>query len=540
MKKYISAYIGALLILALYIYTQLPVFRTDFISFYVVLAGFFGLVGFLAIGKENILSLTKFSSVHFGLAALLALFVIVVPFITSTPFLHADAYRSLIGDVTESDFSSDMAPVSVEDIRLVDMQTAIRLGDKKLGEVPGLGSVSKLGEFSIQSVNGKLYWVAPLVHRDAVKWLTNLGGTTGYIKVSATNPQDVAFVQSLNGEPVKIIYQPDAYFHQDLARHVYLNGNFNVGLTDFTFEIDDEGVPYWVVSLYEHAIGFSGAEAVGIATVNATTGEVNRYGIADAPTWVDRIQPEQFVSNQIRNWGVYVKGYLNSVIAETDVLVPTPGTTLVYGSDGNAYWYTGITSSGADESTIGYMLVNSRSKEAKLYKQPGATELAAMRSAEGKVQQMNYKATFPVMYNILGTPTYVMSLKDKADLIKMVAFVSVEDYSLLGLGETKEVALRSYKEALKSKGNDIQIGNQTETSTLEGIVTRIATDVQNGQTYYYLLVDTAPELAFIMNSSLSKEIPLSQVGDSVHLTYDRYDSQNVDVLSFDNKDLVLQ
>ncbi|MGL4343981.1 MAG: hypothetical protein ACRCTE_02190 [Cellulosilyticaceae bacterium] len=540
MKKYISPYIGALIVLALYTYTQLPVFKLDFISFYIVLAGFFGLVAFLSLGKENVLDIPKFSKVHLAITAILVAFVLVVPFVTSTPILHANAYRSLIGPVTESQFSTDMSPVSVEDIRLVDRQTAIRLGDKKLGEVPGLGSVSKLGEFSIQSVNNKLYWVAPLVHRDAIKWVTNLDGTTGYIMVSANNPQDVQFIQTLNDTPVKIVYQPDAYLHQDLARHVYLNGHFNIGLTDFTFEIDDEGNPYWVVSLYDHSIGFSGANAIGIVTVNATTGELNQYGIADAPAWVDRIQPEQFITNQINNWGIYVNGYLNSIIAETDVLVPTPGTTLVYGSDGKAYWYTGITSSGADEATIGYMLVDTRTKEAKLYKQPGATEVAAMRSAEGKVQQMNYSATFPVMYNILGTPTYVMSLKDKADLIKMVAFVSVEDYSLLGLGETKEIALRNYKEALKSKGNDIQIGNQSTTITISGVINRISTDVQNGQTYYYILLDNSPVLAFIMNSSLSQEIPLSLVGDTVTITYDVYDNTNIDVLSFDNQNLSLK
>ncbi|MGG7060583.1 cell shape-determining protein, partial [Clostridium tertium] len=146
--------------------------------------------------------------------------------------------------------------------------------------------------------------------------------------------------------------------------------------------------------------------------------------------------------------------------------VPTEGTSLVYGNDNKAYWYTGITSSGGDESTIGFMLVDTRTKEAKLYKQPGATETAAMRSAEGKVQEKNYEATFPVMYNILGKPTYVSSLKDKAGLVKMVSFVSVEDFSVLGLGETKEEALRNYREALASKGNNIKIENDTTTDKL--------------------------------------------------------------------------
>ncbi|MEG0152297.1 MAG: hypothetical protein RR744_03830 [Cellulosilyticaceae bacterium] len=410
----------------------------------------------------------------------------------------------------------------------------MRLGDKKIGEVPGLGSISKLGEFHIQSVDGQLYWVAPLVHRDLIKWVTNLEGTTGYIKVSATNPQDVFFVQAIGEEPVKIVYQPDAYLHQDLARHLYTRGFVNVGLTDFTFEIDDAGIPHWVVSLYDHKVGFSGADAIGIATVNASTGEVQSYSIEEAPSWIDRIQPVSFVENQLSDWGLYVNGFLNSRIAEEGVLVPTPGTSLVYGEDGKSYWYTGMTSSGADESTIGFMLVDTRTKESRLYKQPGATEIAAMRSAEGKVQEKGYTATFPVMYNIFGNPTYVMSLKDKAGLIKMVSFVSVEDFSLLGLGDTKQDALRSYKEALSSQGNSVNISSNTDVKETTGTITRFSADVQNGNTYYYFTLDTLPQIAFVVTSSISREVPLTQTGDKVSITYDNYGNDNTDVLTFDN------
>ena len=486
---------------------------------------------------RSLWTLSKTSKVSFGLAGILILYIIIVPFVTSTPFLHANSYRNLLGEVQESDFSTDVSPVSVEDIRIVDQQSAMRLGDKKLGEVPGLGSVAKLGEFHIQSVNGSLYWIAPVVHRDLIKWATNMQGTTGYIKVSATNPQDVTFVQSLNNEPISIVYQPDAYLHQDLARHLYTHGLLNVGLTDFTFEIDDTGKPYWIVTLFEHKVGYSGQDAIGVATVDPATGEIQRYTIDDAPEWIDRIQPESFVEAQIKNWGTYVGGYLNALIAEEGVLVPTPGTSLVYGEDGKSYWYTGITSSGGDDSTIGFILVDTRTKEAKLYKQPGATETAAMTSAEGKVQEKGYIATTPVMYNIANTPTYVISLKDKAGLIKMVAFVSVEDYSLLGLGETKKEALTSYREALRSKGNLINIGTNLSEEKAEGKITRINQDVQGGTTYYYFTLDTEANKIFTATSSISPELPLTAVGDTVTLTYEDYNEATTDITVFDNLSL---
>lgn len=534
MKKIIKSYGIALVLVAIYAFIKLPVLRLDFTSGFSMLIIFFIIAGVLDMMFDKGERTSKTAKYNFFIAIAMIIFVSAVPFVTSSPIFHAKAYRNLIGEVEESDFDKDVSPVSVNDIRIVDEEMAMKLGDKKLGEIPAIGSVSKLGDFHIQSVNGELYWVAPLVHRDIIKWLTNLDGTNGYVMVSASNPQDVKLVQDIDGKAIKIVYQPEAYFLQDLHRHMYINGIVNAGMTEFSLEINDEGRPYWVTSLYEHEVGFSGSNATGVAVVDAQTGEVQRYSIEDAPGWIDRIQPEQFVVNQINDWGLYVKGFLNSVISEEGVLVATEGTSLVYGDDNKSYWYTGITSAGGDESTIGFMLVDTRTKEAKLYKQPGATETAAMSSAEGKVQEKNYEATFPVMYNILGTPTYVSALKDKAGLVKMVAFVSVEDFAVLGLGETKDEALMNYREALSSEGNDINIENDTTKASIEGKITRISPDVKGGNTNYYLTLDSNENIIFTSTSKVSTELPLSAVGDSVKIDYQEGKTGVVEIISFDN------
>lgn len=534
MKRYVKTYFISFLVVAVYAFIKLPVLRLDFVSLFFTLAIFFVVAGLLDMMFDRAEKTSKIAKYNFSIAIALIIYIVAVPFITSTPILHAKAYRNLIGDVKESEFTEDVSPVSVKDIRLVDEDMAMKLGDKKLGESPALGSVSKLGKFHIQSVKGELYWVAPLVHRDIVKWITSLEGSNGYVMVSASNPQDVRLVQSIDNKPVKIVYQPDAYLHQDLQRHMYINGILNVGITDLTLEINDEGRPYWVASLYEHKVGYSGANCTGVAIVDAETGSVKRYSIKDTPKWVDRIQPQDIVANQIDNWGRYIRGFLNSAISEEGVLVPTEGTSLVYGNDNKSYWYTGITSSGGDESTIGFMLVDSRTKEAKLYKQPGATESAAMKSAEGKVQQMNYEATFPVMYNILGKPTYVSSLKDKAGLVKMVAFISVEDFSVLGLGETKEEALRNYRDSLESQGNNVNLENDTTREEVEGTITRINSDVKNGNTSYYLTIDSKNEVIFKGSSKVSNELTLSQIGDKVKIAFQKGEQNLVDIIEFNN------
>ncbi len=533
MKK-IKVFGLALIVVLVYSFINLPVISFNFLSTISLLIVFLLAVGVIDMMYDDGDKTSKLSKRSFFISGCLLVYSSVVPFFLQHPLFHAKDYRALIGNVEESDFSTDISPVSVEDIRLVDEDMAMRLGDKKLGEDPALGSVAKLDKFHIQNVNGELYWVAPLVHRDVIKWLTSPDGTNGYVMVSASNPQDVRLIQELDGEPVKIVYQPEAYFMQDLKRHMYLNGVVNKGMTDFTFEIDDLGNPFWVTTLYENTIGYGGADAVGVCTVNSQTGEVNTYSISDAPSWIDRIQPENFVVEQIRDWGIYVNGFLNAVISETGVLVPTQGTSLVYGNDGRSYWYTGITSAGADESTIGFMLVDTRTKEAKLYKQPGATETAAMTSAEGKVQEKGYDATFPVTYNILGKPTYVSSLKDKAGLVKMVAFVSVEDFSVLGIGDTKEEALRSYKDALSSKGNDIDLNEYDDSISTEDTVLRISSDVIGGDTFYYMTLENEGTKIFTANARVSNQMALTVSGDKVRIDYQEESNGVCEIVSFEN------
>ena len=534
--KNFKSYAISFIITAVYAFVKLPVLRIDFTSLYYVLAMFFVIAGILNMvfdREEQRFTITN--KTNFKIAIGILAIAVVLPTLASTPIIRAKAYRNLLGTVKESEFTKDVSPVNVNEIRIVDEEMAMKLGDKKLGEVPAIGSVSKLGKFHIQKVGEKLYWVAPLVHRDFIKWVTNMSGTNGYVMVSANDPQDVKLVQKANGEDVKIVYQPDAYILQDLHRHVYINGGMGRGMADYTLEIDDNGKPYWVVSLYEHKVGFGGANVNGTAIVDAKTGETKFYSIKDTPEWVDRIQPEDFVIDQINSWGVYVNGFINSVISEKGVLKATEGTSLVYGDDDRSYWYTGITSAGGDESTIGFMLVDSRTKEAKLYKQPGATEMAAMKSAEGSVQEKNYEATFPVMYNILGQPTYVSSLKDKAGLVKRVVFVSVEDYNIVGVGRDKAEAMKNYKDALESGGSSLEIDESDEfDKELEGTVKRIAADTKNGNTVYYLTLDTDEGNIFYATSKISKELPLTKEGDKIKITFSKDEKDVIEIDEFDN------
>ena len=534
-KAKLALYLVLIFVVApLYIYFNLPVISPWFIG--LPLEIFFISI---IIATLEVQVVKSGKSAAFGLAALfavLSLLYIVIMLVAGMPMFRAEKYHKLLGEVKDGkSFSTDVSPVSPDKIRIVDKEVAHRLGDKVLGEEPALGSQIHIGEFQIQKVKDQLYWIAPLEHSGFFKWMNNAKGTHGYIMVSATNERDVKLVREVKGKPVQIKYQMGGWFGDYLPRHLYFKGFYNEGLTDYTFEIDDEGHPYWVVSISRHEVGFSGNNAYAIAVVDATSGEVKKYTKDNAPQWVDRIQPKDFVFNQINSWGQYVHGYWN--FSNRDKLMATEGISLVYGNDNRSYWYTGVSSVGGDESTIGFMLVDTRTKEATLYRQPGATETAAMQSAQGKVQEKGYVSSFPIMYNIDGIATYVMSMKDQAGLIKMVALVSVQDYSIVGVGDNLKDAVRSYKAALKNSGNKAHVTHKTEnTNLVSGKVSRINEDVSGGNSYYYILVN-GNEKIFIGSSNISKKLPLTQIGDSITLQYDEDKQEEMEIFSFENHSL---
>lgn len=524
-----------LVVAPIYTYVSLPVLDITFLSFPI---GILIITSVVAALEFNFFG--KRSSWIFKIAATLAAvsgIYILGMWVASFPIFRASAYHGLIGTVKEGEnFAKDIAPISLEKIRIIDQEVAFRLGDKVLGEKPALGSQVDVGTFNIQRVGDELYWVAPLLHAGLFKWLNNRGGTPAYVMVSATNERDVRLVSEANGKPVRIKYQPAGYMGDNLHRHLYFHGCEATGMMDFTFEIDDNGVAYWVATLYHNKIGFSAAEAYGVAVVNAETGDVKKYSIADAPAWVDRIQPESIVTDQLNYWGEYIHGYWNW--SNQDKLMTTEGMSLVYGIDNHSYWYTGITSVGQDDGTVGFVLVNTRTKEATWYKQAGATEEAARASAEGARLSRGYRASFPILYNINGVPTYVMAMKDDGGLIKMIALVSVEDYSIVGVGANLQEAVRLYKSLYNAAGKGIlKLSDGNTDAYLMGRVARISQDISAGNSYYYIRLEHVVNKTFLGTSTLSSELPLTQIGDSIRIQYDDARTEVIDLTDFDNLSL---
>lgn len=458
--------------------------------------------------------------------------IIAVVLVVCSVFFQWKAYRDQLGEPQIKTFDSEVQTIDISQIPIVDEPLALQLAQKKLGERPALGSQVELQTATIQMVDGELVWVVPLYHSGFFKWLTNMEGTPGYIVVSATNTNDVRYV-----EGNKIKYHPGSYLLFDVARKVRFGPGLLTGITDYSFELDDNGQPYWVVSTYHNLRGFSLPEADGIILLNATTGQMERYTMENIPEWVDRVQPEDFVIEQITNRGNYVHGIFN--FANKDKYRPSDGHNIVY-NNGECYLFTGLTSVGADDSAIGFIMVDMVTKEPIMYEMSGATEEAGQLSAQGRVQDLGYQASFPIILNIDSQPTYFMTLKDDIGLIKQYAFVSVTNYSTVGTGESVSDALRDYESKLVSDGVTTISNLSGETKAVEGVILRIASEYSDGRTIYKFLLESPQDILFTAQAPVSPELALTQPGDRVSVSYLLSSNGIADADSFDNLEFTQQ
>lgn len=455
----------------------------------------------------------------------------VVSLVVFSPLIMPNEHRDLIGSVEEVEFSSQIEYIDLKQLPTIDKQLAAKLADKKLGEIPSLGSQVTIGDLTLQSIAGQLYYVAPLEHSSLFKWLINNEGTKGYIKVSAINQNDVQLVTELNGQPIHLKYLESAYLFSDLDRAAYIR-DMKAGHTDYTFELDDEGNPYWVITRYDNAIGLTEQKAIGVLIIDAQTGESNIYDIENTPKWVDRIQPSGYINNYLNKWGELVHGIFN--FSDKDKLKTTRGMNIIFNND-KCYYYTGITSVGNDEGLVGFTLTDTRTGETTMYKTSGATEVASMQSAEGKVQQYGYSATFPYLINIQSEPTYFMTLKDSNGLVKQYAMVNVKNYSTVAVGDSLQTTLNRYIEALTNTNISLEGSNSEE--VLEGEVERIGLVIKEGSSIYDIKIKGSDNI-FSVSTESSREVALTNVGDKVSLKFIKVgDGKYIITNSFENLSL---
>jgi hypothetical protein len=425
----------------------------------------------------------------------------------SSPILQSKRYASLIKKQT-SVFEEDIKQADFTKLPVVDRDTAIKLGARKMGEMGDLVSQYNIDEtYSQIALGEKPVRVTPLVYADFVKWFLNKDkGIPYYIKIDMVT-QNASLVKL--DEP--IMYSMSDKFSRNLYRHIRFSYPTAI-IDDINFETDDEGKPYFIATAVEPTIGLFGApDTKYIIIVDAHSGKMEKYKTGNVPEWVDRVYPANMIITQLDDNGKFERGFLNSKIKQEGVTKTTDGYNyLISGSDISLY--TGITSVLADESNIGFVIVNMRTKETKFYPVSSAEEFSVMDSAKGAVQEKGYDATFPLLINVYNRPTYFMSLKDKASLIKMYSLVDAQNYQKVAVGNTVEETVENYQKITSDIMNNV--GASSEKTI---VIEDIQSVVIDSNTLYYI---KAKDEEKILSASINVDPRLAfiKAGDTIEVS----------------------
>lgn len=554
--KLIICIIGTIIGAGVAYYFMLPPLNfksTDTYIFFAIVCAIFVALLFITSGApknpEYIPYVKKRSIVPIIIVGALAV-TVAIGMVFSTVIFRAKTYSNIINVNEDTEFASDIEQADFSSVPVLDNLAAGVLANRTLGD---LASINAISQFEVSNQMTQINYknepvkVTTLAYGDIFKWFKNTGeGLPGYVVVNMVTQK--AELRLLNeGEYIR--YSIHEHFDKHLMRHVRFSYPTYIFDTPH-FEIDEEGSPYWLCPVLDKTIGlFGGTDVKGVIIVDAVTGHMTEYTADEVKNsaelqWIDGIYSADLLVEQFNYYGQYKNGFINSLIGQDGVKMATEGENFLAQND-DVYMYTGVTSAGNDQAIIGFVLVNMRTKDAKFYSVSGAKETSAQSSAQGDVQDYAYKATFPILINISGEPTYFMSLKDADNLVKRYAMVNVENYQVVVTGTTIAECTEAYAKKLKENNINIKVdidkienatsGNDdTETkpelNTVKGTITDIRTAVMGGESVYFLELDSKG-VYYSIKASDNNAVVIMSKGDSVTITCESSDKSIIEIES---------
>ena len=531
-KLKVIAVLAVLILAAVYYYAALPALNLHSADLWMFLIMLVLVAGAAYILKKRptryeLKKLKGFKIIEGILLLLVGAYVI--GSLLSSPIVNAKKYQKLL-DVQNGEFTKDIEELSFDQIPLLDRDSAQILGNRKMGSM-----VDMVSQFEVDDLYSQINYqdrpvrVSPLRYASLIKWFTNLReGIPAYIKIDMAT-QNTELVKLSEG----MKYTTSDHFNRNIYRHLrfrYPTYIFN----ELSFEIDDDGVPYWICPVRKYNIGLFGGITVGrVVLCNAVTGETQDYAIDEVPEWIDRAYSADLLVELYDYYGTLKHGYFNSVLGQKDCLITTNGYNYL-AIDDDVWVYTGVTSVSGDQSNVGFVLMNQRTMETKFYAIEGATETSAMSSAEGQVQNLKYQATFPLLLNISGEPTYFIALKDDAGLVKKYAMVNVQKYQIVAIGDTVSSCEASYTDLMYENGIKAVAEDTREIETVTAPISRIVQGVIDGNSHYFVMLEGSDD---IFDISIAEYISIIgfDVGDKVTIEYKAGEETNT-VLSLNGEE----
>ena len=518
MKKLVLFIILFLLVAGgIYYYVALPAFNIHSPGLWSFI------ISLLAIGAIIIVSMTNIPKAVKKVYIIFVSIVIAVFAIgglLSSPIINAAKYCSLI-NINERNFNEDIKEVNYNEIPSLDKDSAEKLGLRKMGTMGDLVSQFEVNNLYSQiNYKNKPVRVTPLDYGDFFKWITNRkNGIPAYMRIDMTT-QDVECVRLEEG----IKYSESEIFNRNIYRH--LRFKYPTYIFDsLSFEIDDNGTPVWICPVRDYTIGlFGGVKIDKVVIVNALDGSTEKYNIDNVPEWVDRVYSADLLVSYYDYYGRLRGGYINSILGQKGCLQTTYGYNYIALND-DVWVYTGITSVTGDQSIVGFVLMNQRTAETRFYSMAGAEEYSAMASAEGQVQHLGYKATFPLLLNIADQPTYFMALKDDAGLVKNYAMVNIAKYQIVAVGNSILECEQNYINLMNNNGIEAEEDGREE-SIAEGTIEKISELIVEGNSHYFIKLSGNDRL-FDVDVVNNIDILNYSIGSSVKFSYTEGISYNV-------------
>ena len=513
MKNYKVTFINVLITLIIafiMFYIFLPSINITNIGFWIYLIAILFVYGFLnsfkgVFSNNRRMFFDVKKTIPFAISVIIIVLLILVSLIYSPVFM-ASRYASRINIDSTVDFNTGVSKVDFNSLALLDKSSSQKLGDRVMGQMSELVSQFYVSDLYTQiNFNNEIVRVTPLEYSDMIKYFTNRSeGVKGYIMVDSVTGEST-LVKLDKG----MKYVQSALFFENVERYLRFKYPFD-NFGEVNFEIDNDGNPYWIMPVIKYHGLSQRADVSEVITLNAITGETVKYDVKEAPSWIDHVYSASLIISQVDDWGSYGNGFFNTIFGQKGMTTTTDGYNYLVMKD-DVYLYTGITSIVSDESNLGFILTNLRTKETNFYSCPGAEEYSAMDSAKGQVQQMNYEASFPLLINLEGKPTYLISLKDAAGLVKMYAFVDVSDYQKVVVTDSSfgiEYAANNY---LTNVGRESDLKEEVIINTIKEVVI-------DGTTYYYLTDIDNKKYRASIKINVNK-LPFLKIGDKILISY---------------------
>lgn len=473
-------------------------------------------------GKLVINDATKpYKKIAIGILVFCIAFPLVMGFITTRVF-HSKEYASRIkietvafDTINEVDFSK--TPI-------IDRNTTDSLGDRVMGQMTELVSQFTVSnEYTQISYKDSVYRVTPLEYADFIKWFMNKNdGIPAYITVNSTNGKaKLVTLESIGLDNMK--YVPSAKFGKKLYRHLRFRYPFEI-FGSPSFELDEDGHPWYVCTTYTYKGVGSKKSVTGAIFVDPISGDSTRYALKDIPAWSDRIYPESMVIEEIDDYGSLQKGFINSIFGQKGVIQTSSGYNYIE-KDGDIWLYTGITSVTKDSSNLGFVLVNLRTHEALRINAPGADETSAMKSAQDEVKNYGYESTFPVLVNVNGNPTYLMSLRSSAGensttgVIKMYAMVDATDYQKVTTVSVEEGLDTLKKQMLEIQGTSGKVDTSKDIKEVTITVSNVQKIFVEGNTKFYFQDEKGNKYKIDFSTKYEDQLAFLKNGDTLTITY---------------------